>query len=44
MNVEVHSEGADHQRIPAPVGLEGDTPIGRHTAELSGRVKRVGTK
>src|SRR6202023_944220 len=44
MHVEVHSERTDHQRMPAPMRLECDAPIGRHAAEQPGRAEWVGTQ
>ncbi|OIQ63912.1 hypothetical protein GALL_545410 [mine drainage metagenome] len=41
MHVHRHPERADHERIPAPVRLQRDAPIGRNAAEQTGPVERV---
>src|ERR1700722_692655 len=41
MDIELSSERADHQRIPAPVRLQRDAPVRRNAAELSGRAEWV---
>src|ERR1700730_11139747 len=44
MDVEVHSEGTDHERMSAPMRFESGAPIRRHATELPGRAERVGTE
>src|SRR6202047_1807207 len=43
MDIEYRAECADHQRISAPVWFQGNAPIRRDAAELTGRTERIGT-
>src|ERR1700730_15309332 len=44
MNVEVHPERADHERMAAPLRLEGYAPIRRSSLEQPGRAEGIGTQ